>query len=144
VKLDRDVPSSIPTGVTAIAIVFFVAAAYLGFVGLVMLASPGTVPMALGAPLLSGLELAGPYMFLLMSGVGALIGWGLLRLNNWARRVAALVALIGVVMLVPSVSANAITLQLGSLAWGGLGIIVRVMIVWYLYQAPVAETFAKD
>jgi hypothetical protein len=143
VKFDRDVPSSIPSGVTAIAIAFFVAAAYLGFIGLVMLASPGTVSMAMGAPLLNGLELAGPYMFLLISGVGALIGWGLLRLNNWARRVAALVALIGVVMLVPSVSANAITLQLGSLAWGGLGIIVRVMIVWYLYQEPMAERFSR-
>ncbi len=138
----RDASCSIPTGVTAIAIAFFLAAAYLGLIGVIMLASPGAVSMALGAPLLSGLELAGPYMFLLMTAVGALIGWGLLRLNNWARRAAALVALIGVVMLVPSVSANAITLQLGNLAWGGLEIIVRVMIVWYLYQEPVAERFS--
>jgi hypothetical protein len=133
-----------PTGVTTIAIAFVLAAAYLGLIGIVMLVSPGAVSMALGAPLLSGLELAGPFMFLLMSGAAALIGWGLLRLNNWARRVAALVALIGVGMLVPSVSANAITIQFGNLAWGGLGIIVRVMIVWYLYQAPVSEAFARD
>jgi multidrug transporter EmrE-like cation transporter len=99
--------------------------------------------MELAAPLLNGLELAGPYMFLLMGGVGTLIGWGLLRLNKWARRAALVVALIGVVMLIPAVSAAAIDLGT-SLIWGGLGIIVRVIIVWYLYQAPVAEAFEKN
>jgi multidrug transporter EmrE-like cation transporter len=124
-----------------VAFVFFLAAIYLGLIGALLLASPGAVSMALGAPLLSGLELAGPYMFLLMAGVGALIGWGLLRLNNWARRAAIVVAIIGLVMLVPSVSAAAVDFR-ASLLWGGLGIIVRVMTVWYLYQEPVAERFS--
>ena len=53
----------------------------------------------LGAPLLYGLELAGPYMFLLIGTFGVLIGWGLLRLNNWARWTAIAAALIGVEML---------------------------------------------
>lgn len=130
-------------GVTVIAITFFVAAAYLGLIGSVMLASPGRVSMSLGAPLLSGLELAGPYMFLLTAAVGALIGWGLFRLNNWARWAAIVVGFIGVVMLVPGVSAAAVDFR-ASLLWGGLGIIVRVMIVWYLCQEPIKELFAKD
>jgi hypothetical protein len=140
-RSDRDALSSIPTGVIVVAIVFFLAAAYLGFISLVMLASPGAVSMTLGAPLLGGLELAGPYMFLLMAAVGVLIGWGLWRLNNWARRAAIVVGFIGVVMLVPGVSAAAVDFR-ASLLWGGLGIVVRVMIVWYLYQAPVAERFS--
>ena len=125
-----------------IAFIFFLAAAYLGLIGIVMLVSPGALSMAMGAPLLSGLELAGPYMFLLTAGVGALIGWGLLRLNNWARRAAIVVGLLGAVMLIPAVSAAAVDFRL-SLIWAGLGIIVRVMIVWYLYQVPVREAFAK-
>jgi multidrug transporter EmrE-like cation transporter len=137
------VRASIPTGVTVIAFVFFLAAAYLGMIGVVMLAAPGAFSMALGAPLLNGLELAGPYMFLLMAGVGALIGWGLLRLNHWARRAAIVVGIIGLVMLVPSVSAAAVDFRV-SLLWAGLGIVVRVMIVWYLYQTPVTKAFAKD
>jgi multidrug transporter EmrE-like cation transporter len=143
VKFDRDMLSSIPTGVASIAIVFLLAAVYLGLVGMVMLSSPGAASMALGAPLLGGLELAGPYMFLLTAGVGALIGWGLLRLNNWARRAAIVVGFIGVVMLVPAVSAAAVDFR-ASLLWGGLGILVRVMIVWYLYQEPVREAFTKS
>jgi multidrug transporter EmrE-like cation transporter len=139
-----DSPTSpIPTGVTAIAMLFFLAAAYLSLLGVIMLVFPGVVSMALGAPLLGGLELAGPYMFLLMAGVGALIGWGLLRLNNWARRAAIVVALVGIVMLVPAVSAAAVDFR-ASLLWGGLGIVVRVMIVWYLYQEPIKRAFAKD
>jgi len=136
-------PSSIPAGVKWIAIAFFVAAAYLCLIGILMLVSPGTASMALGVPLLSGLELAGPYMFLLTAAVGALIGWGLLRLNNWARRAAIVVGFIGVVMLVPAVSAAAVDFR-ASLLWGGVGIIVRVIIVWYLYQEPVKRAFAKD
>jgi multidrug transporter EmrE-like cation transporter len=143
VKLDRGKLGSLPTGVSAIAIVFFLAAGYLGLIGAVMLTSPGSVSMALGAPLLSGLELAGPFMFLLMSGVSGLIGWGLLRLSNWARRVAIVLAFIGCVMLVPAVSAAAVDFR-ASLAWGGLGIVVRVMIVWYLYQDPVKRAFTKN
>jgi hypothetical protein len=143
VKLDRGKLGSLPTGVSAIVIVFFLAAGYLGLIGSIMLASPGSVSMALGAPLLSGLELAGPYMFLLMGGVGGLIGWGLLRLNNWARRAAIGLAFIGVVMLVPAVSAAAVDFR-ASLLWSGLGIMVRVVIVWYLYQEPVKRAFPKN
>ena len=133
-----------PTGVTAIAILFFLTAAYLCILGSLMLLSPGVVSMSLGAPLLGGLELAGPYMFLLIGVIAAVIGFGLLRLNNWARRAAILAALIGVVMLVPPVSSAVIGFQIKSLAIGGIGVMLRVMIVWYLYQEPVAQAFAKS
>jgi len=135
--------ASIPAGVTLVAFVFFLAAVYLGSIGIVMLASPGAVSMAMGAPLLTGLELAGPYMFLLMAGVGGLIGWGLLRLNNWARRTAIVAGFLGALMLVPAVSAAAVDFRT-SLLRAGLGMVIRVMIVWYLYQLPVREAFAKN
>ncbi len=131
-----------PAGITAIAVLFFLVAGYLCVLGFVMLVSPGTVPMMWGAPLLGGLEVAGPYMFLLMGGVAALIGRGLFRVNNWARRAAIVVGFIGIVMLVPSVSATADFRW--SLVWGGLGIIVRAAVVWYLWQTPVAEQFSRS
>ena len=133
-----------PRGVTAIAGLFFLAAAYLLIVALILLFRPGTVSLMLGSPLLGGLELAGPYMFLLMSAVGIVIGAGLWRMQNWARRVAILAAILGSVVLVPTVSAAASGSPSVALAWSGLGIIVRVMIVWYLFQAPVEEAFATQ
>jgi hypothetical protein len=105
-----------------------------------MLFAPGTVSMSLGAPLLHGLQLAGPYMFLLAAAVGAAVGYGLLRLNNIARRAAIFIALAGMVMLIPKVSADATDLS-PRFFLAGSTIIVRMMIVWYLWQSWTAEKF---
>jgi hypothetical protein len=106
-----------------------------------MLLRPGTVAMSVGAPLLFGLELSGPYMFLLTAGVGGGVAWGLVELNNIVRHAAVLIAIAGIVMLVPSVSAAAVMVQPKALAFGGLGIIVRVMVAWYLSRGEVADQF---
>jgi hypothetical protein len=106
-----------------------------------MLTSPGAISMVAAAPLLFGLELAGPYMFLLIALVAAAIAWGLVLLNNLARHAAILAAIAGVVMLVPPVSGAVIMVQLMPLVLGGLGIIVRVMVAWYLSQGHIAEMF---
>jgi hypothetical protein len=132
-----------PPGITAIVIAFLLVAAYLLVIGAIMLARPGTVSMAAGAPLLGGLELAGPVMFLLVGTLAAVIGYGLFRLNNWARRAAILLALVGVVMLIPSVSGAVVSLRMSPLLFGGVGVILRVMILWYLFQEPVQEAFLK-
>lgn len=129
-----------PAGVRVVASLFFLSAGYLFVLGGLMLASRGMLSMRLGAPLLHGLELAGPYMFLLMAAVGGLIGWGLLRLNNWARRVAVIVAAVGAIMLIPAVSAAASDFQ-WALLWPGLGIAVRSAVVWYLWQPSVVDAF---
>lgn len=134
----------IPEGVRAIAAIFGVCGIYLASLGLTMLACAGLVSMSSGAPLLFGLELAGPYMFLLTAAIAGLIAWGLMRLRNLARRSATIAAIAGIVMLVPSVSGAVVMAQLKPLAIGGLGIIIRVMIVWYLSQGHIAEHFKRQ
>ena len=123
------------------AAAFLLAAAYLLAVGLTMLARPGLVSMAAGAELLGGLELAGPYMFLLIGALGGVIALGLWRLHGWARWLAILAAMIGVAMLLPSVSSAVLDFRIAKLASGGLGVIVRTLIVWYLLQQPAREAF---
>jgi uncharacterized membrane protein (DUF2068 family) len=107
-----------------------------------MLVRPGMIGMSAGAVLMGGLELAGPYMFLLLAGVGMAVALGLWRLHRWARWAAILLALIGLVMLVPSVSSAVFDFRLGKLALAGLGVIVRTMVVWYLLQEHVGDAFA--
>jgi hypothetical protein len=131
-----------PAGVSAVAAAFFVAGAYLLIVGLTILVRPGIIGMSAGAALMGGLELAGPYMFLLLAAVGMAVALGLWRLHRWARWAAILLALIGLVMLVPSVSGAVFGFHLGKLALGGLGVVVRTMIVWYLSQEHVGNAFA--
>jgi len=131
-----------PVGVTTIAILLFVIAGYLCSVGAIMVVSPGTVSMAAGALWLNGLELAGPSPFLLVAVLTGLTGWGMLRMQSWASRSTILAAFAGFVMLIPSVSAAAVDFR-WSLVTGGLGIIVRMVVVWYLWQTPIAEQFSK-
>ena len=129
-----------PAGVTAIAGLFFLVSAYLAVLAAILLVSPGAVRLSLAAPWLHGLELAGPYMFLLVAAVGALVGLGLLRLNNYARRAAILIAVLGIVMLVDKVSSDALSLS-PQFFLSGLMVAARAMIVWYLCQGPTAEKF---
>lgn len=96
--------------------------------------------MSLGAPLLHGLQLAGPWMFILAAGTGLIVGVGLLRLKNLARRAAIVIALAGMVMLIPKVSAAATDLSPQFFLAGSM-IVVRVVIVWYLWQGWTAEKF---
>ncbi|MGA8865656.1 MAG: hypothetical protein WB510_01735, partial [Candidatus Sulfotelmatobacter sp.] len=65
-----------PAGVTAIAIIFLLAAAYLFVIAIVMLVLPGAISMIYEAPFMYGLELAGPYMTLIVGAGWALVGWG--------------------------------------------------------------------
>jgi uncharacterized protein involved in cysteine biosynthesis len=132
-----------PAGVTVTAIVFFSAAAYLLAAGLVMVIRPGLLSIDVGWPLLTGLELTGPIVFFVVAGVDAVIGLGLLWLENWIRWFAILVAVLGVAMLFPSLSAAVFGLRFGKLAWGGLGVILRVLIVQYLVRPDVRDAFEK-
>ena len=128
------------TGVTAIALAFFFGAAYLFALGGGRLISPENVRLSLAAPLLHGLEISGPYALLLAGTTFCLLGYGLLRLKNLARRAAIVLAIAGVVLLIPKVSADAAELSPRLLS-AGLAVMVRVVIVWYLWQSSTAEQF---
>jgi hypothetical protein len=126
--------------VVAVAGLFFAVAAYLATVGIVKLLWPEAISLSLGAPFLHGLELWGPYMFLIAAAGGAAIAAGLLQLKNIARRAAIVVTVAGMVLLIPKVSA-----ETGDFSprffLAAAAIMVRVMIVWYLWQSWTAEKF---
>src|SRR5947207_12279843 len=129
-----------PAGGTAIATLLFLVATYLAVLGFIRLVSPESVSLSLGAPLLHGLEVSGPYMFLLAAGVAAIVGFGLLRLKNLARRAVIVIGMAGIVMLIPKVSADAADLTV-RLLLAGFAVMIRVAIVWYLWQSWTAEKF---
>jgi hypothetical protein len=130
-----------PIGVTIIALLFFVAAIYLWTIGVVKLLAPEAISLMAGSQLMYSLELAGPYMALLVGTGYALVGWGLFRLHNWARWSAMLVMVIAVASLVPKISMAEIGIPL---LWYGFQIALRVAVGWYLAQAPaVVDAFAS-
>ena len=88
-----------------------------------------------------GLEMAGPRTALLVGAEWVLIGWGLWLRHPWARWAAAVVMVIGIVMLVPKIGSAEIGLPL---LWAGLQIAARAAAAWYLAQAPaVVDAFGK-
>src|ERR1700726_1559004 len=130
-----------PAGVTAIAALFGLAAIYLWTIGMVKLLAPNAISLMSGASLMYGLELAGPYMALLVGTAWALVGWGLFRLHNWARWTAMLVMTIGIAWLVPKISMAEVGVPI---LWSGLQIALRAAAAWYLAQAPaVIDSFAR-
>ena len=130
-----------PTGVTAISALFVLGAIYLWTIAVVKLLAPEAVSLMRGSQLMYGLELAGPYMALLIGSGYALVSWGLFRLNNLARWVAMLVMVISISSLVPKISMA----EIGApILWYGLQIALRAAAAWYLAQAPaVIDAFAK-
>jgi hypothetical protein len=117
------------------------ASAYLLILGLIKLIKPEAIPLSLGAPLLHGLVIYGPYMFLLAGGFGLIVASGLFWLKNLARRAAIVVCVAGMVLLVPKVSADAAEFSPGFFIAGSM-IVVRIMIAWYLWQGWTAEKFS--
>ena len=139
--MSDNISNLLPTGVGAIAALFLFGGGFLSIAGLLILLRPGLISMTVAAPLLFGLETAGPYMFLLTGILTCGIGWGLVRRLNIVRLVAILLAIAGIVMLVPPVSAAAAMIEPRALARAGTGIVVRVLVVWYLSRADVAGEF---
>jgi hypothetical protein len=129
-----------PAAVTVISALFFSAAIYLWTFAVVKLLAPEAISLMSGAQLMYGLELAGPFMAMLVGTGYAIIGWGLFRLHNWARWAAMLVMVVAVASLVPKISMA----ELGvPVLWYGFQIALRAAVAWYLAQAPaVVDAFA--
>jgi hypothetical protein len=132
-----------PTSVTVIAALFFLVAAYLIVIGVVDFLAPGALAMTRTAGITYGRELDGPQTAISV-GVGwALVGWGLYRLQNWARWCALVLMVLGVAGSVPAVSAAARDIN-WRFFWYGAQIMVRIVIAWFLAASPeVIEAFVR-
>src|SRR5215831_9151133 len=130
-----------PIGLTVISALFAIASLYLWSIAAILLVSPGAISLMSGKYFTYGLEVAGPYLILLVGSCYAVIAWGLFRLQNWARWLAMLVIAFSIVPLLPKIS----TAELGlPILWYGLQIALRVAAGWYLAQAPsVLDAFTE-
>jgi hypothetical protein len=74
-------------------------------------------------------------MYLLMGLVYGATAVGLWRGQNWARHAVLVLAAAGAVLAVPGVSSAVVNGRLGAIARSGLGVIVRVVVIWYVLHA---------
>lgn len=133
-----------PASLKAIAIAFFLVAGYLIAAGVIEFVAPGTISPSMRAPFMYGRELAGPQSALLVGAGWALVGWGIYRVENWARWAAVVLMVLGIAAGVPAVSAASIDPG-WRLAWYGGQMMAKVVAAWYLIFAPDArEAFRGD
>ena len=139
---DADANSqSTPRGVIAVAVVFFALAGYL--VVTAALIALGIVAFTAGAWLLGGLETMGPLIHIIAAIIAAIIGWGLLRLKNWARHLATIVAGVVFVLSIPIISGAVAYSQIPAIAREGLKVIVCVVLFRYLNTGQTATAFTR-
>jgi hypothetical protein len=130
-----------PAGVTAVAALCILLA--IVSLALAVLLAVHAVPLSSGAFLLGGgLEQLGPIALLLYAAIMITLAVGLWRRWRWARRIAIVVAVIGIAMAVPGLSSAVMDSRIFAIGREGLQIMVRVIVVYYLSQEPVKDWFA--
>lgn len=137
-----------PTGVTIIAVLDFIGAGVCVLAGLGMMLGGGVVATMMsqqqggaGAGILGAIGAAAGVFFLVCAAVAVLLGWGLLKLKEWARiitivfaAIGAVFSLIGMFAVLGHFAAVGIFVALIRLAINGL-------ILWYLLQPHVKAAF---
>ena len=100
--------------------------------------------MASGGWLIGGgLEILGPGIFALYAAVHAACAIGLFRMHRWALRVSALVLLYGLIQVTPAISSAVADARLVAIAREGAQILWRTAALWYLWQEPTRDAFAR-
>jgi len=124
-----------PGVVTGIAIYYLVGAAYACLFGVAKLVTSDRFTLVAGAPLRNELEFYGA-LYALVGGVAwGLLGWGLLRLQRWARWAGMLGMAPAIFLLVPPISMAKIGVHL---LWYGLLIALHAAAGFYLAQGQTA------
>ena len=124
-----------PAGVAAIGIYYLIVGAYACAFAALKLITSGSFDLPVGAPLWNELEFYGEWRALAFGVPWCLIGWGLLRLQRWARWAGMLGMVPAIFLLVAPISMARIGLRL---LWYGLLIALHAAAGFYLAQAPTA------
>jgi hypothetical protein len=147
-----------PVGVTLIGVLDFLGMAFWAAIGLFCLVGmsflgafitkiaaqsqqqlpPGTNLTAIMASV--GVVMA--IMFFVVALIAALIGWGMLKLKNWARIMSIIWSSVGVLLCGLFLLLSLLRFNLFSVMFYGFWFAVNGVIIWYLLQSQIRIAFA--
>ena len=143
-----------PTGVTVIAILYFLVTMFLALCGVVFIGLMGAASLSARAhemgPLgvLAGLGAVAGVVCLIIALVVAFIGWGLWALKEWARIVALVFSGLGLLGGVAGFLGSILlrshllpAMGVAGAAFGLVRIALNAAILWYLLQDHVKQAF---
>ena len=139
-----------PTGITVLAVLYFVGAAFCVLGGIGMLAGGGMMAGILKqnpgsdagvAGILMGLGAVFGVIILTFGALYVLLGWGLLKLKDWARIITIVLLALGIASSLFGLVTTLAHFSIFSLVWTVFWIAVYGLIIWYLVKPEVKAAF---
>jgi hypothetical protein len=138
-----------PTGVTILAVLYFIGTAVLGLCGLLFIVGgsvlsgvarnggPGSALFAAGGAVIGG-------VFLVCALIDLVLGIGFIKLQNWARVVAIVFTAIGVLFGVLGLVNMVTHMMVFRLAFQLIVLALEIWIVVYLFKPHVKQAFGAS
>ena len=140
-----------PVGVTVLAILNFIGAAFCVLGGIAMILGGGGIATLINqqggqgsagaAGILAGLGAAAGVFIIIIGGVGALVGFGLWKLKEWARIISIVFAGIGAAMQLLGLLGSLAHFNLFAVVWSLFWLAIDALIIWYLLKPEVKAAF---
>jgi hypothetical protein len=135
-----------PTGVTILAVLYFIGAAFLGLCGILFIVGgsmlsglaqsggPGSALFAMGGAVVGGI-------FLVLAVLDLAIGIGFIKLQNWARILAIILIGIGVLFGLLSLAGLLAHPMILVLVFRLIFLAIEIWILIYLFKPHVKQAF---
>ena len=139
-----------PVGVTILAILNFIVAAFCLLGGIAMILGGGFIATMLSqqgqgsagaAGVLAGLGAAAGVFIIITGGVSALVGFGLWKLKGWARIVSIVLYGISGAFQLLGLLGSLAHFNLFAVVWSLFWIAIDALIIWYLLKPEVKAAF---
>jgi hypothetical protein len=139
-----------PTGVTILAILNFIGAAFCLLGGIGMILGGGFIATMLSqqgqgsagaAGILAGLGAAAGVVIIICGGISALIGFGLWKLKGWARIVSIVLYGISAALQLLGLLGSLAHFNAFAVIWSVFWIAVDAFVIWYLLKPEVKAAF---
>lgn len=136
-----------PTGVTIIAVLQFIGAGIAVLAGLGLMLGGGFVASIMsqqqsaGAGVLAAIGAAAGVAFLFAAAIAVLLGWGMLKLKEWARIVTIVLSALGALGGVLGLFAVLAHIAVVGIFWALCRLAINGSIIWYLLQPHVKAAF---
>jgi hypothetical protein len=140
-----------PVGVTVIAVLEFLGAAFCILVGLgamlgggflaTIMSQSGAQGSMAGAGILGALGAAVGVVLLVFAALYIVVGWGMLKLKGWARIVTMIFAGLGILGALLGLATTFTHFAVIGLFWLVVRLAIAGWILWYLLQPNVSAAF---
>ena len=138
-----------PVGVTILAILNFIGAAFCLLGGIVMILGGGFIATMMSqqsagvSGILAGLGAAAGVFIIICGGLAAAVGFGLWKLKGWARVVSIVLYGISAALQLLGLLGSLAHFNAFAVIWSVFWVAIDALIIWYLLKPEVKAAFQR-